>query len=200
MVVAAVFMAGCIFNNQSVMAQDYSQGSGNPSIVVDKKVRPITDPTFYDNIDPKTKVFNEGEQIEFQITVSNNSNQVLENVELKDTLPKYLSLLFYPGTFNQTNNVITDEIGELGIGETQTYLVRATVSNVPTTTLASKNVCLINYVWAGNNITADTDQAQYCIAARSVPNTGADDIATKTLAVILVAVTAVGLRKLARGY
>jgi len=96
--------------------------------------------------------------------------------------------------------MITDNIGELGVGQTQTYLVQGTIVNTPTTTLASKNVCLINYVWTGNNVTSDTDQAEYCIAARSVPSTGADDLMIKTVSILLVAVSAVGLRKLARGY
>jgi len=99
---SALILAG-ILPNQMVIAQSYSQGSGYPSIVVDKKVRPISDPTFYDNIDPKVKVFNQGEQLEFRIIVSNNSNQVLENVELKDTLPNYLSLLFYPGSYDKAS-------------------------------------------------------------------------------------------------
>jgi len=189
-----------IFSSKAVLAQNYSQNSGGPSIVVDKKVRPISDTNFYDNINPNVKVFNNGDQIEFKITVSNNSNQVLYNIELKDILPKYLSLLFYPGVFNKTDNVVFTDIDQLNIGESRDYFIRANVSNVPTTTLAMLNVLQINKACASNNLVSDCDQAEYFISAKNVPATGADDLGIKTAMVLLVSISAVGLRKLARGY
>lgn len=197
--VSGALILAVTLSSKLALAQSYSQNSGNPSIVVDKKVRPINDTTFYDNIDPNVKVFNLNEQLEFLITVTNNSNQVLYNVEMKDYLPKYLSLLFYPGTYD-SNRVITDEIGQMGIGETATFKIRASINDVPTTTYAKLNVLQVNKVCVGNNLTSDCDQAQYFIAAKNIPGTGADDLMVKTVVVLLSAVTAVGLRKLARGY
>lgn len=197
--IGAVVLAS-VFGSKSVVAQDYGQVSNGPSIVVDKKVRPINDPTFYDNIDPNVKVFNEGEQIEFKITVSNNSSQVLYNIELKDYLPEYLDLLFYPGVYDKTSKLVTDEIGQLNVGESRDYFIRADISRVPTTTLAKKNILQINQVTAGNNLVSDSDQAQYFIAAKNVPATGAGDLGIQTALVLMVSISAVGLRKLARGY
>jgi uncharacterized repeat protein (TIGR01451 family) len=183
-----------------VLAQSYSQNGGNPSIVIDKKVRPINDSTFYDNIDPNNKVFSEGEQLEFKITVTNNSQQVLYNVELADYLPKYLGLLFYPGVYDKTSNTITDKIDHLNVGESKDFYIRANVNNVPTTTLASKNILQINKACASNNVVSDCDQSQYFISAKNVPGTGASDLLVKTIGALSIAITAVGLRKFARGY
>jgi uncharacterized repeat protein (TIGR01451 family) len=199
-IVACAIVLASIGGSKPIMAQYYSQGNNVPSIVVDKKVRPISNSVFYDNIDPNVKVFSEGEQIEFKITVTNNSSQVLYNVELKDILPKYLDLLFYPGVYNKSNNVITGVIDQLNIGESKDYFIRANISGVPTTTLAEKNILQINKTTVGNNLVSDSDQAQYFIEAKNVPPTGADDLGLKTLAVALISVSAVGLRKLARGY
>jgi uncharacterized repeat protein (TIGR01451 family) len=187
-------------NVKTILAQSYSQGGGGQKITVDKKIRPINDSTFYDNIDPAKKVFVDGEQLEFKITVENSGSETLYNIELKDVLPKYLSLLFYPGVYNKTNNDIVANIDQLDPGQSKDYYIRAYISNVPTSTVAGTRILQINRVNVSNGSVSDSDQAQYYIAANVVPGTGADDLMAKTAAILLVTISAVGLRKLARGY
>lgn len=196
---SAFLMASVLFC-LPIHAQYYSQGGNSPSVTIDKKVRPITSDKFYDNIDAKDKVFVENEQIEFQIVVMNNSNQALYNLEFKDILPDYISLLFYPGIYYKSGNYVKDEITQLGVGESKVFLVRGYISNSPTTTLAKKDVLQINKAYVSNNLVSDSDQAQYFIEAKNVPGTGADDLGLKTMTVLLVAISAYSLRKLARGY
>ena len=194
------FIACLYYLPKYVYAQYYSQGNNGYGLVIDKKVRPINNNTFFDNIDPEFKVFSESEQIEFQITITNTGNQELDDINLNDSLPAYLNLLFYPGEYKKDKNIITDTIDRLGIGETKVYLVRGMIKNVPTTTLADKNILQINKVCAGNSLISDCDQTQYFVAARNVPSTGADDLGLKTISVLMIAILSVGLRKLARGY
>lgn len=198
-VISAVVLAS-ILGSKPAIAQYYDQSGGGPSITVDKKIRPINDSSFSDNIDPKVKVFGDGEQVEFKITVFNNSNQVLYNVELKDILPKYLTLLFYPGVFNKTDNVVFTVIDQLNAGESKDFYIRANISNVPTTNLAVKNILQTNKACASNNLVSDCDEVDYFISGKNIPSTGADDLLIKTVSVLLISMSAVGLRKVARGY
>lgn len=183
-----------------VLAQYYGSNTSNPKITVDKKVRPINDSTFYDNIDPSKKVFFEGEQIEFKIVVENTGNQTLTNVKLIDLLPKYLNLIFYPGVNNKTDNNIVENIGSLEPGKSKEYLIRATISNLPTSTVVDKRIQEINKVNATSDQASDNDQASYFVALKSMPATGANDILIKTVLVTMSGLTALGLRKLSRGY
>lgn len=182
------------------LAQYYSEGNGSQQIVVDKKIRPINDENFYDNIDPAKKVFVNGEQLEFKITVKNTGEQTLYNINVKDILPNYLSLLFYPGVYNKTSNNVETEIDQLNPGESKDFYIRANVSDVPSSNMEGKKLLQINKAEAGNDKVYDSDQAQYFIEAKSVPSTGADDLMVKTAVILMITVSSIGLRKLARGY
>jgi uncharacterized repeat protein (TIGR01451 family) len=81
-----------------VVAQYYSQGSAKKSISVDKRIRDMSDTSFYDNIDGTVKTFYAGDNLEFVIEVENNGSDNISNIKVKDILPKNLSLLLFPGT------------------------------------------------------------------------------------------------------
>jgi hypothetical protein len=115
-------------------------------------------------------------------------------------LPEYLTLLFYPGVYNKTDDDVVTNIDQLDPGQSKDYFIRAYISDVPTSTIAGKKILQVNRVNVSNNVVFDSDQAQYFIEARTVPATGADDLGVKTAAVLLITISAVGLRKFARGY
>lgn len=193
-------LAGFLGFPNNALAQYYSQNGVAQEIVVDKQVRPIEDEVFYDNIGPDKKVFSVGEQLEFKIKVKNSGNVTLDKVKIKDSLPNYLTLLFYPGVFNKTDNTITTEIDTLEPGQSKEFFIRAYVDNTPISSVIGKRFLQINKVTASNEKVSDNDQSQYYISARMVPVTGADDLGWKTLMVVMVTISSIGLRKFARGY
>ncbi len=196
---SALYLASFL-NAKTAFAQYYSQGEGSKQIIVDKKVRPINDDTFYDNIDPGKKTFIDGEQLEFKITVKNTGEQILYNIEVKDILPQYLTLLFFPGVYNKTDNNLVTKIDQLNPGESKDFYIRANISSVPKSTVEGKKWQQINKATATTDSISDSDQSQYFISGKLIPATGDEDLMTKTMGLLLVSVTAFGLRKLARGY
>jgi uncharacterized repeat protein (TIGR01451 family) len=200
-----VFTAlGVIFASKVVasaaMAQYYSQGGDKPGIVIDKKIRPIEDKIFVDNISADQKSFVEGDQLEFKIVVNNPGNVTLTNIKVTDLLPKYLDLLFFPGVYNKSNNSIETSLEKLDPGQSKEYFIRVIVDDLPTSIVANKKLLMINKATAVSDQASDSDQARYYVTANTVPSTGSNDIVFKTIVAVMVTVAGVGLRKAARGY
>ena len=181
-----------------VYGQYYSNGGNTPELVIDKKIRPIDSKTYFDNISSDQKIFTEGDQIEFKIVVENRGNITLTNIKVQDMLPKYLSLLVFPGSYDKDQNVINTEILSLEPGQSKEYLVLARIKDLPTG--SNTKLQMVNVATAKTTNAADRDEAKYFVAMKSVPSTGASDILIKTGLVITMAAFGLGMRKIARGY
>jgi uncharacterized repeat protein (TIGR01451 family) len=72
---------------------------------IDKKVRDINWNYYLDNISTATKVFNNGEIVEFKIKVTNTGTTNMRNIKVRSITP-FLKLIFYPGTYDSTNNKV----------------------------------------------------------------------------------------------
>jgi len=182
------------------LAQYYSQGEDSVQIVVDKTVRPIEDSKFCDNISTEQKVFVENNEIEFKIVIKNSGNNDLTNLSVEDYLPKYLTLIFYPGVFNLTENKIETSIDKLGPGESKEYLIRARISDLPKSVYSNKYIQMTNKVTVAANGVSDSDKTVYYVEAITVPSTGSEDLMVKTVLIVMAVGASVGLRKIARGY
>ena len=194
-----LIFGGYSYNN-SVFAQYYGGNGNNPKVTIDKKVRPITDSTFYDNVDPGKYVFVEGDQIEFKLVVQNTGNSTLTNVKVTDFLPKYLNLIFYPGTLDVNSNEVITQVGNLDPGVSKEYIIRATISDVPASSVSYKKLQMTNKASVNTDQTGDSDNASYFISLKSMPNTGSNDLLVESFVVTVTGISAFGLRKLARGY
>lgn len=191
---------GFKFGNTPIYSQYYGQNDSVPKIVIDKQVRPITDNKFYDNISIENKIFYENDLIEFKIVIENTGNITLSNVKMVDDLPNYLNLIFYPGIYNKTFNIIEAEIGILEPGQRKEYTIRAKTIDLPSSVINGKTFQQTNKVHVTSSIASDSDEAKYYIAAKVVPTTGANDLAIKTITVLSMTFIALGLRKYSRGY
>jgi len=183
-----------------VMAQYYGQGGNSVQIVVDKMVRPISDKVFYDNIDPNKKTFSQNETIEFKIVVENTSSNELTEIKVEDKLPKYFSLIFYPGTYIADSRSIVTSIAKLSPGEKKEYLVRGKISMSQPVTDEGKKIQQINFVKVTSGSVSDSDEAKYFISGLTIPNTGFGDVEIRTLVAIVIAFGGISLRKIVRGY
>ena len=175
----------------------YNDGDRAQTISVDKKVRSIDDSQYYDNIESSKKTFYENDVVEFQIKVENIGTEVMYNINVKDMLPKYLSLIFNPGTFNDDQDIVEWNIDKLEAGESKTYLIRAKINDSSKLNVLTKQTNKAEACGAGQ---CDTDNASYYIGKVTVPATGAQDIILKTVLVASVAGLGFCFRKKARGY
>jgi hypothetical protein len=184
----------------TIWAQYYGGNEVKKSIVIDKKLRPIKDFKFYDNLDRGQKVFVEGNFIDFKIDIENSGTEKLDKVEIKDILPKYLELVFYPGSYDPTNNVISWSIINFNPGESKTYLIRARIKGLT----GSENTITVNKLVNRSEVRSgdlfDSDTAFYYVQTKTTPSTGNENIILQTILVVSTAIGALGVRKLARGY
>jgi len=185
-----------LFSPFKAYGQYYSQGDKN-KLSLDKKIRSVGDTQYYDNIEASNKTFYENDVIEFQIRIENISTEVVYNIKTEDFLPKYLSLIFYPGTFNKDQYIVEWNIDKLEAGESKTYLIRAKINDTTKLNALTKQTNKAESCGGGS---CDQDYASYFIGKTTVPATGASDIVVKTILVISAAATGFYFRKLARGY
>ncbi len=195
---AIAILSLSLFNPNKAYSQYYSSTETKKEISVDKKLRGINQREYIDNITASNKTFFEKDVVEFQIKVENIGNQTLNNVKVKDTLPNYLALIFYPGTFNSENNQIEWNIDTLNPGEVKKYLIRAKIQN--SDQLSASLTKKTNRVNVNVENLNDSDTASYFIGRPIVPDTGASDVIIKTILVALAGTGGLYFRKLARGY
>lgn len=175
-------------------AQYYSTGGGlNPALVVDKLVSD-DDKRYFDNIDKTTRVFVAGDRIYFKIILENSGQVDFSKVTVKDKLPDYLKLIYYPGVWNKSDNSLNWETGELGVGTTKTYVIAASIDP------GNKEVKSTNFVEATANETSDNDRASYFLAKKLMPVTGPAGFGWQGMLAAAVGTAALIWRKLARGY
>lgn len=184
--------------SQPAMAQYYSQGESKYSIVVDKTISDIKDQNYYDNIASNKKIFREKDQIDFRIVVENTGNTSLQNIKLTDTLPKYLQVINSFGS--QKDNRVETTIDNLEVGQTKTYNIRATIANTPAESYADQKWQLTNRVCVSNDKANDCDNASYFVGGKVIPVTGNETLILQTLIMGLTGISALGLKRLIRGY
>lgn len=194
---AVAILSLSLFNPFKAYGQYYSQTENIKELSVDKKLRYIDQNEYVDNIEASKKTFFEKDIVEFQIRIENIGNETLTNIKVKDNLPKYLSLIFYPGTFNKTENMVEWTIDKLDPGQSKEYLIRAKIQNATKISALTKQT---NRAEAKVDNLSDSDNASYFIGKTTVPATGASDIVLKTILVALTAGSGFYFRKKARGY
>jgi len=180
-----------------VMAQ-YNQANNNLSIVIDKKVSDVTNPVYFDNISASTKVFREGDKIDFKIIIENTSNTRLDNLKLTDYLPKYLQVINGFATVN--NNEMTIIIDTLDVGQTKTYNILATINDTPIENGINQKWQITNKACVASVQVSDCDKSSYFVGGKVMPVTGSEDIIWQSMIALMTIGTAIGAKKYIRGY
>ncbi len=129
------------------------------NITINKTVQNPSNGNYVDNLGVNDTKYNAGQDVNFQITITNTGNVTLNNVNVTDYLPQYTSFVSAPGSHN--GNTIYYTIGTLNPGATDTETVTAQVAN--SNTLPSGITCLTNQATANdNNGDNVSDTAQFC--------------------------------------
>lgn len=189
----SLLLASLVFP-KGILADAYSQGEVNYSISIDKKIRPISDSNFYDNIGKDQKVFVTGDLMDFSVTVQNTGKDILYNLVVKDYYPLVNQIILAPGEIDSKNRQVSWKIESLAAGESKNYTLRAKVATG--SALASQT----NVVTVSNNYVYDKDTATFYISGKTSPNTGDNDLLIKSGIALALSLMALTLRKLARGY
>ena len=192
LILTLFFLTALVFPSR-VFADSYSQGEVKYQVSIDKKIRPINDSNFYDNIGKDQKVFVVDDSIEFNILVENTGKDILNNLVVKDFYPVVNQIILAPGEIDKINRQITWNIDTLSVGETKNFTVKAKVAT-------SSGLPQTNVVQVSNNNVYDRDTATFYVASKTSPATGSNDLLVKTGIVLTLSLAALALRKLARGY
>jgi uncharacterized repeat protein (TIGR01451 family) len=192
-ILTLAFLSALVFPS-GVLADAYSQGEVNYNISIDKKIRPINDSNFYDNIDRDQKVFVNDDIIDYRIVVENTGKDILYNLTVTDYYPIVNQIILAPGEINKSSRQIVWKIDQLAAGESKTFTIRAKVIN--SSTWKSQT----NVVEVRNNYVYDKDTATFYLNGKVIPVTGNTDLVVKSGIVISLSVIALALRKFARGY
>ena len=207
-VLMAGFLGLILINPAFVRADSYSNDD-QKTITIDKKLRSLADSKYVDNISSSTKIFSNGELIEFFVKETNSGDTNLKNIKVTDNLPPFLKLIFYPGTYNSTDNKLEWTIDELNAGHSQEFLIRAKIdkaSEVKTLTKET-NVAQVRVDELGAR-----DDASYYILNKGttivpdgkgeiiIPETGNGALIIETIGAISVGLSGLALRKKIRGF
>ena len=193
LILTLFFLTALVFPSR-VFADSYSQGEVKYQVSIDKKIRPINDSNFYDNIGKDQKVFVSGDQMDFNILVENTGKDILNNLVVKDFYPVVNQIILAPGEIDKINRQVSWTIDSLAVGETRNFTLKAKVST------NSATMSQTNVVQVSNNNVYDRDTATFYVASKTSPATGSNDLLVKTGIVLTLSLAALALRKLARGY
>jgi len=187
LLIALVFPSG-------IFADAYSQGEVNYNISIDKKIRPINDSNFYDNIGRDQKVFVNDDVVDYRIVVENTGKDILYDLIVTDYYPVVNQIILAPGEINKANRQIIWKIETLNPGESKTFTIRAKVINSSTWNSQT------NVVDVKNNNVYDKDTATFYLNGKIIPVTGNSDLMIKSGIALSLSIVALALRKVARGY
>lgn len=206
---AAALLVGFLVSGLTpitVNADSYSDTDNRKTLSIDKKLRPVEWSYYVDNISSSKRVFYNGELIEFKIKVTNTGTTNMKNIKVTDKLPPFLKLVFFPGTYNSTDNKIEWTIDELNAGHSQEFLIRARIDQATEVNTVTKETNVTN---ASVDEINEKDDAIYYIKGNKaegelstvvLPETGSLDLVFETIGVVTMGISGLALRKKIRGY
>lgn len=193
LILSLMLMSALVFP-KGILADAYSQGEVKYQVSIDKKIRPINDVNFYDNIGRDQKVFVSGDLMDFNILVENTGKDILYDLVVKDFYPIVNQIILAPSEIDRINRQVVWKIGTLAVGETRNFTLRAKVVT------NSASMSQTNVASVCNNRVCDRDTATFYVSGKTTPNTGSNDILIKSGIAFSLSLVALALRKLARGY
>jgi len=189
-----------LFQPTEILAQYYSNGSEQPLVVVDKKIKVPGENSLLDNISKDKFTFKEGDQIEFAITVENRGPATIYDLKLVDKLPNYLKMQYFFGKLSDDKTNLETSISVLNPGEIKRYYVIALINDLPVSSY-SQTLKLTNGVCASSVSASDCDNASYFVQKVSMPITGSSDVLIFDSVLLVSLFAGVSLlRHLVRGY
>ncbi len=123
-------------------------------LLVSKTVLNPDNNQFVDNLGLSNHHFAPGEQITFQIVVQNTGDNSLNNINVSDTLPAFVTL---------SSGQLSYTISQLNAGQSDTKQIKATVVSAGSLPAKQNVICESNLVNAGTSDQSSSDTSQFCI-------------------------------------
>lgn len=127
LILSAFFVAGKV--NASGCTPLYGGGVTCPrrgEILIDKQVRKPTQDIFVDNLTEFDTKFSPEQEVVFRILVKNTGDDTIDEVQVKDIMPDFISFVSGPGNFDKNeskNGTLTFYINNLTPSETREYWI-----------------------------------------------------------------------------
>lgn len=148
------------------------------NIVVNKKVRYATNVNlFVENITSRDPAYMPGEEVEYDVAITNTSNVNFSTVTVIDIFPEEVEFISGPGRYEKDARKLTYEISDLKPGNENTVHNRIVVKILKTVAVPDCDV--VNTVTAtGPGGQSDQDTSNLCVNVRpteKLPVAGFED-------------------------
>lgn len=133
------------------------------NIAVNKKVQNPQSNSFVDNLSISEPKFSAGQNVTFQINVTNNDSTI-NKITVKDVFPQFAHFVSGPGNFDANTNTLTFDVNDIKAGQSKSFTVVAKIDDASKFPFSSGTTCVVNQaiVSADNGQNAQ-DNAQFCI-------------------------------------
>lgn len=170
-IIVALVALNFSFLLPKVALAQYQPIVSQPSVIVGiiKEVKNPASGIFVKNLSARDFAFLPLQNVEFRITVRNNGQTGLTNIQVKDQLPDFVDFVSGPGSFDTGTRSLNFTVDSLNPAESKSYSVIAKVLSQDKGGNVS-NVCLTNFAQAtvsGMNI---SDTAVFCIGSKVLGN------------------------------
>ncbi len=136
---------------------------------------------FVNNLSINDAKYAPGQDVNFEILVTNTSSQTISSLTVTDAFPQYVTYVSGPGTYNANANTLTFTLQDLGAGETRTYNVTGQIAGSSSLPSDQGTICLINKATGtDNNGTQNSSSSQFCVE-QSVLGTSTPQVYSTTV-------------------
>lgn len=144
------------------------------NILVDKKILNPKTNVLVDNLGINDPKFDPDTVVNFQISVKNTGNNLLNKVDVKDIFPQHLNFFGGPGNFDPNTKELTFSIENLKPNEIKTFTVLGKIVDAAQLQISQGVVCVVNQVQAVNSANTSQvsqDNSQFCIEKKVLGET-----------------------------
>src|SRR5258708_13916347 len=125
---------------------------------------PTSSSDYVQNLDINSSKYSPGQQINFQITVTNTSTSTLNSIIVKDMFPATVTFVAGPGSFDTTTQTLTYTLSNVQPNESRTDTIRGKIVSLDKLPSDQAIKCDVNQATAGQTgQEASVSNAQFCI-------------------------------------
>ncbi|HVZ11853.1 MAG TPA: hypothetical protein VG965_02380 [Patescibacteria group bacterium] len=143
----------------------------NLKFTINKLVQKPGTNNYVDNLTINDPRYNPSTNVTFKISITNTGNTEIDNLNVVDNFPQYLTFVAGVGNTNVGASQINFTIGKITAGQTLDFLITAKTADAGNLPNNQAITCVTNNVVAtANDGTQASDNAQLCIE-KSIPGT-----------------------------
>lgn len=116
------------------------------------------------NNDPK---YVSGQNIKFQLVVTNTGDSAISELTLSDTIPSYVNFVSGPGTYDAKSRTLNFQILNLNANESRKYFVEVKVKNADSLPSGQGTPCAVNQALVKSGNDESRDNSQFCIEKKT---------------------------------